>query len=55
MEKKFKIQINIFILATIIIGFISVVITSSITYNKIIRDDIKNISKLAVLIRMVMF
>lgn len=47
MEKKFRIQINILILATIIIGFTSVLITSSITYNKIIRDDIKNISKLA--------
>lgn len=46
MEKKFRIQINILILATIVIGFISVCITSSITYNKIIRDDIKNISKL---------
>lgn len=31
---------------TIVIGFISVCITSSVTYNKIIRDDIKNISKL---------
>lgn len=46
MEKKSRIQINILILTTIIIGFISVLITSSITYNKIIRDDIKNISKL---------
>ncbi len=46
MEKKFRMQINIFILVTIIIGFASVFIMNSITYNKIIRDDIKNISKL---------
>lgn len=46
MEKKFKLQINILILITIIFGFIGVCITSSITYNKVIRDDIRNISKL---------
>lgn len=46
MEKKFRTKISILILATIIIGFISVFITNSITYNRIIQDDIKNISKL---------
>lgn len=47
MEKTFKIKINIVILVTILLGFISVCITSSFTYNNVIKDDIKNISKLA--------
>lgn len=46
MEKKFRTKISMLILATIIIGFIGVFITNSITYNRIIQDDIKNISKL---------
>ncbi|MFA9377195.1 MAG: diguanylate cyclase domain-containing protein [Lachnotalea sp.] len=46
MGKKFKLKINILILATILIGFLGVCVMSYISYSKIIRDDIKNISKL---------
>ncbi|MFA9463015.1 MAG: diguanylate cyclase domain-containing protein [Velocimicrobium sp.] len=46
MEKKFKIKINILIVATILTGFLCICVMSSVTYNRIIRDDIKNISKL---------
>lgn len=46
MEKQFKFKINILIIITIIIGFLSICATNSVTYNKIIKDDIKNISKL---------
>jgi diguanylate cyclase (GGDEF)-like protein len=46
MGKKIRLGINILILSTIIGGFIGVFITSSFTYNHVIRDDIKNISRL---------
>lgn len=46
MKNKLKIQVNVLILVAILIGFLSVCMTSYYSYSKIIKDDIVNISKL---------
>lgn len=46
MIKNFKYKINLLVSAIIILGFVAIIIINYNNYSKIIKDDIKNISKL---------
>lgn len=46
-DKKYKHKVNIFISLAIIVSFSIVLVINSLTYNEIIKEDIKNISKLS--------
>ncbi|MEL7647986.1 MAG: sensor domain-containing diguanylate cyclase [Sedimentibacter sp.] len=46
MIKNFKYKINLLVSAIIILGFVAIIIVNYNNYSKIIKDDIKNISKL---------
>ncbi|MGB4439304.1 MAG: cache domain-containing protein, partial [Sedimentibacter sp.] len=46
MIKNFKYKINLLVSAIIILGFIAIIFINYNNYSKIIKDDIKNISKL---------
>jgi hypothetical protein len=46
MEQKNKSRVNIIVCIITLAGFVSMLLINSNTYNVIIKDDIKNISKL---------
>lgn len=46
MMKSYKCKINLLVCTIIILGFIAIIMLNYINYSKVIKDDIKNISKL---------